>query len=225
MACLNANSGGHPQALRIALFGPQVTHWTRESLSDLRSTLLQDSRFGFLKQTLAELPSLWSTLEESFGPGGFPGLKQLEAIRDFASGSGTLDPEGLSNIQLAPLTVVSQAIDLIRHSSTTGAEKRLPEFEATQGFCLGFLSAAALASAQDWPSLERGTSNAIRLAACVGVVIDVEDASHPAEGRSTAISVRWKTAADRAFLDTCLESVPEVSLLHHFDLPRADMIY
>ncbi|RYP43080.1 hypothetical protein DL770_011874 [Monosporascus sp. CRB-9-2] len=209
MACFNTHSRGHPQGFRIALFGPQVTHWTRESLSDLQSTLLEGHRFGFLKQTLAGLPLLWSLLETDFGSDCFSGLEKLKELRDFATGAGDLNPQDLTNTHLAPLTVVSQVVDLIQSTSGPNDEECLPVFEAAQGFCIGFLSAAALASADKWAVFERSLSNAIRLAACIGIVVDVEDASRPLQDRSTAISVRWKTAADRAYLDSCLESIPE----------------
>ena len=43
MGNLGASPDSRTQELRIALFGPQVTHWTQESLLDLQFELLRKS--------------------------------------------------------------------------------------------------------------------------------------------------------------------------------------
>lgn len=70
MAHFDAFSNSRTQELQIALFGPQVTHWTQESLSCLQSALLQNKNLEFLTKTLARLPSFWSTLEKDCGVSG-----------------------------------------------------------------------------------------------------------------------------------------------------------
>lgn len=191
---------------RVALFGPQATHWTLESLSNIQSALLYDDDVDFLKQTLLDLPSLWHLLEKDFGPEhSFSGLENFKALQGFANGTGHLNPQSLTNTQLAPLTVVSQVLDFIH------AEKHsLSGFQAGQGFCIGFLSAAALSSAKEWAEFEANICNAVRLAACIGIVVDSREASLEAQDRAATISVRSKTAADRAYLEICLDLFPEV---------------
>jgi len=122
-----------------------------------------------------------------------------------------LDPQDLTNTQSSSLTVVSQVISFIRLNDNTGTNDGILGFQAAQGFCVGFLSAAALASANNWAEFENDVSNAIRLAACIGIVVDAEKLSHPVHERSTAVHVRWKTAEDRAFVEVCLDSFPGVS--------------
>lgn len=195
----------------IALFGPQVTRWTQESLSSLQSTLLHDSHLKVLRETLAELPSLWSTLENRFDLVNFPGHERLLQLSDFATGKKVLDEKSLSNIHLAPLTIVDHMVEYIqiaeKLNSTDGA-LNLPTFGAAQGFCIGFLSAAAISSSNNWAELEINASNALRLAACIGAVIDNEDGLHDG---ATAISVRWKTDSDRTYLESSLDLFPNVS--------------
>ncbi|RYO80319.1 hypothetical protein DL764_009910 [Monosporascus ibericus] len=165
MPCFNVNSMEHSQKFRIALFGPQVTQWTLESLSDLQLSLLKDGRLDFLKATLAELPSTWSFLDCEFSTDDFPVLEKLQSLRGFATGAGDLDSKDLTNTQLAPLTVVSQLVDLIQSTNSSNIEEYIPDFEAAQGFCIGFLSAAVFASADNWVDFQHGASSAIRLAA------------------------------------------------------------
>ncbi|RYP59320.1 hypothetical protein DL769_008584 [Monosporascus sp. CRB-8-3] len=66
-----------------------------------------------------------------------------------------------------PLTVVSQLVDLIQSTNSSSIEEYISDFEAAQGFCVGFLSAAAFASADNWVDFQHGASSAIRLAACI----------------------------------------------------------
>lgn len=188
-----------------------MTKWTHKSLSGVQSALLEEHKLEFLKQALIELPSLWIMLEKDYGLHGFSAANELQELRDFAMGDKDLDPQDLTNTQLSSLTVVSQIVNLIQLTDGAGTKDGILGFGAAQGFCIGFLSAAALASANDWTDFECNVSNAVRLAACVGIIIDAEKASCPAQERATAVHVRWKTAEDRAFLETYLDLFPGVS--------------
>lgn len=211
MTCFNATSKGSLSEVRIAIFGPQVTNWTHQSLSSLQSVLLENRKLEFIKQALAGLPSLWSILEKYYGFYDFSGAEKLKELHDFSIGSKSLDPQDLTNSQLSSLTVVSQVVNLIQLAEASSTIDDVLDFGATQGFCVGFLSAAALASASDWTDFERNVSNAVRLAACIGVIIDAENSTRSAQERATAVHVRWRTAEDRAFVETCLDLFPEVS--------------
>ncbi|RMD44083.1 hypothetical protein DV735_g971, partial [Chaetothyriales sp. CBS 134920] len=207
---------GEASELRIALFGSQVTHWTHESLSSLQSSLLQNSDLEFITDALVQLPSLWSKLEKDDDMYGLYGEEKIKDLQDFALGKTIPDPQNLTNTHLAPLTVLSQVVDLVRLADGLDKDNVLLRFQAAQGFCIGFLSAAALSSSSNWTEFERNLSNAVRLAACIGIAIDAEDASHAAPDKATAISVRYKTAADRAYLETCLDLFPDADFLEEF---------
>lgn len=222
MNCFNATSRGSSTESRVALFGPQVTNWTSETLSSLQFALLDNRKLDFLKQALVDLPSLWHLLEESDALHGFSGAEKLQELQDFATGAQNLDPRNLTNTQLSSLTVVSQAVDFIQTTEESASKDGVLDLQAAQGFCVGFLSAAALASANDWAEFESNFSNTVRLAACIGLIIDAERSPRPAEARATAVHLRWKSAEDRTYLETCLDSFPEVSdllSLKHQKLP------
>ena len=183
----------------------------------MQSTLLQNTHFKFLAQTLINLPSLRSSLEECYGPLKFIDHEKLQELNDFAAGKSIPDSKSLSNIHCAALTVIDHLIDFISKAVdeniglVTGEALRLPTFYAVQGFCIGFLSAAAVSSSRDWTEFERNASNALRLATCIGAVIDVEDQMRSSTARTTALSVRWKTDFDIAYLESCLDIFPDVS--------------
>lgn len=208
----------------VALFGPEVTRWTQESLSSLQSTLLQKTHLSFLIETLVRLPSLWPLLEEHYNPAGRERLQQLS---DLATGKTTLDPKSLSNVHLAALTLVSHVVDFVCMAEevddgfqTMGQAPKLWGFHAVQGFCIGFLSAAAVSCSSDWTEFERNASNALRLAVCIGAIVDAEDELHDPIGRATAVSVRWKRDSDRAIFGASLDRFPDVSCFERLSISR-----
>jgi hypothetical protein len=107
----------------VALFGPEVTDWTAQSLQELQSALAQDAGLGFLCQALAQLPEHFRTLTLPDGdqqPPVWPAAESLQQLSDFAAGKASLQPEALTNIHLAPLTVVSHAVQLVRGDRRLG---------------------------------------------------------------------------------------------------------
>ena len=206
------SSSEHTRESPVAIFGPQTTHWTRKSLADLQSALLQDSKLEFLLKTFLQLPSLWETFENGFDIENFVDKTKLKELADFAAGRWMPNPQNLSNTHLSPFTIASHVVDLLRNLEGAGGPDSLFAFETVQGFCTGFLSAAAISSSHSWADFKSCISNALRLAVCIGAIIDAEDESHVLSDRATAVSVSWKSAADRGYLETSLDLFPDVGL-------------
>ena len=205
------SSSDHTQESLAALFGPQITHWTQNSLADLQSALTQDLNLEFLLETFLQLPSLWRTFKNNSSVDNFVSETKLKELADFAAGSWIPDPHNLSNTHLSPLTITSQVVDLFRNCECVDDDSGLFGFQVAQGFCTGFLSAAVISSSYSWAEFKNYISNALRLAVCIGAIVDAEDASHVLSDRATAMSVCWKTAADRGYLETALDLFPDVS--------------
>lgn len=187
-----------PPNPRIVLFGPQLTQlqWTTERLCRLQSDLQNISRLAFLRRCLAQLPAFIASLPLS--QNGV--LSQLETLAGLA-GNETPDLTTLtSNVQLAPLTVVSHIVEWMSIASSD---------MVAQGFCVGFLSAAVAATTTQ-QDFEHYAANAIRIATCIGLIIDAEDASHASADRVTAVSVRCQSHSDRAVLESTLDLLPGV---------------
>ena len=219
--CASATPMREQSVPSIALFGPQVTDWTDASLRTVQHRLREDPNLRFLAHSLEQLPTLWPTLQnhlDTFDSASFEGLRQLS---EFAAGKAPLDSTKLENVHFAPLTVVSHVVELVRRAKTeSGAQQSasspsldlyIPDFQAVQGFCIGFLGAIALSSSSDWSAFEENIARAVRLAACLGAVIDAEDRTKAADSRATSISARWRTDSERTFLEATLDSFPEVS--------------
>lgn len=203
-----------------ALFGPVVTSWTTEGLKELQISLQDNSALSFLREALLNLPSLSSSLQTEDILPLVSKLDHLHQLADFASGQALPDAASLSNVHLAPLTVVYQAAEFLRSAGLlertpdnelTEVSRSLPKLQGVQGFCLGFLSAAAVAASKDLEAFERNFTTAIRLAACIGAVIEADLQSHTDGLKS--LSIRWKTDTARIQADTCLGSISDVSFL------------
>lgn len=203
----------HGKSQEVALFSSQITNWTRETLNELQSTLLENPDLQFLTTALAEIPSLWTTIEEDLGLSDFGGEDKLFELRDFAIGKDIPNPQSLTNTHFAPLTVALQVAELTRLGSGQRNGKPLPDFFAAQGFCIGFLSAAAFASSNTWADFENSVPNVLRLATCIGAVVDAENSTHSRADQAAALSVRWKVPSDNAYLEAALDSNIEVSFM------------
>lgn len=193
--------------LRVALFGPQRTQWTQQNIADLQFALHNDTRLAFIRDALAALPDLSELLlHEGIKEAGLRLDVKLETLRAIATDplvSAQSQPENFSSIELAVLTVVAQLVDFIHQH---GAAASLDHFDDAQGFCLGFLAAAVFATASSWHEFKTSAANAIRLAACIGWIVDADQQLDP----TAVVSVRCKTPSDRALLDTILDSLPGV---------------
>ncbi|KAK4173355.1 putative polyketide synthase, partial [Triangularia setosa] len=193
---------------KIFLLGPQVTNWTRESLEKLQQRLLGSRNLDFITQALLTLPSLSSVLGQQLGLDFHPG-RCFNELADFAQGGQLLlESNGWRhNTLLAPLTIVSQAIDLtVQFKGLHSDEPLLKSNQQIQGFCIGWLSAASVSASMNWDGFKRNISAALRLSACIGAAVDAD--SQSPSNHATAICVRLKTQGDRALLETLLDQTP-----------------
>ena len=196
----------------LLLFGPVSPQLNQDYLSDLQRSILEDSELDFLIGVIEELPSLWPIVQKEFPEfSTIPGAEQLEQLKRLRSPVQLPDVWASSNLVLAPLTVISHIAEFLRLSRTT-RNTNFPGVENVQGFCVGFLAAAAVASSRDKIEFRRSASTAIRLAVCVGAIIDLNDGSfrNPAD-RSSAIVVRWKTESGKEAFERILKDYPSVS--------------
>ena len=142
----------------------------------------------------------------------FPGEQQLETLADNFGHKTLPDDEEISNVVSAPLTIISQVLEYLNR--VPNLEKQaLPRFDNVQGFCVGFLTAAVVACSHDKDEFRELAAIAIRLAMCIGAIIDVDEASvHDPRDRSTAVAVRWRTDMGEEAFDKLLVDYPTVSL-------------
>lgn len=146
---------------------------------------------------------MWPTLVETI-----PKLTKVsgeDLLQDLKSWLDTgifPDTKAKCSVLLAPLTVIAHIVDFLR----------LGRKADVQGFCIGFLSAVAVAGSHETDDFKQVASTALRLALCVGAVIDLdEEEMSDTLGGSSCYSAQWKTDLEKDYFDTKLSSYPEVS--------------
>ena len=203
----------------LTLFGPQSTKFSESRLLEIRNFILANPSLIFLVDAAGELPSLGPTLEQAFPHlSKVPGaeLDQLYQVLE----SGTLpDVRVLRNTMLAPLTVISQIVDFLcldeeAYGTTSPAFfKTGSGLGNVQGFCVGFLAAAAVACSRDRTDFQRYSTVALHLAVCIGFIVDCDEETCPApQDRSSSFAVCWKTDLEQAHFKRTLSSYPSVSI-------------
>ena len=90
--------------------------------------------------------------------------------------------------------------------------------EGIQGFCVGFLSAVAVATSGSEADLGPSAAIAFRLAVCIGAYVDLDGACSPVATKYTAVAVRWREgdADSQAEGSRIIRSIPNVSWRYSF---------
>ncbi|KAI1805059.1 hypothetical protein F4811DRAFT_570540 [Daldinia bambusicola] len=219
MCAANTN----PAADNLLLFGPQIPRLIPSRLTDLRKTISEDPSLGFIVEIVKELPLLWETTIQP----NLPGLESsINAKRILELFGACLENEEAEiprlrapyNILLVPLTVISQIVEYIR----------LSHRGVVQGFCVGFLAAAAVASSQNRAELERWTATAIRLAVCIGAIVDLDEVKRSngmveSTKCSSTWSVGWSSIIEKRHFEKTLASFPEAYISCETDADRVTL--
>ena len=204
----------------VLFFGPQYTHFTEKRLLELQKFIVGNTDLNPLLVAIKELPSLWPSLQQACPHlVSIPGAEQLDQLCQIFE-TGTLpNVAGLNNILLTPLTLISQIVEFLRLGEKAeslafpASYQADAELENVQGFCVGFLAAAAVACSRDKADFQHYSSVALRLAVCIGSTVDHDEGTflNPLD-RSSSIAVRWKTDLEQAYFGRTLSSYSSVSL-------------
>lgn len=222
----------------LVVFGPQITTLpSREFLDKLRDTLIYDPRLVKFREAIRDLPNCIGKLI-GFDPrfALVAGLQSAHILRNWIDdGELLVTFETPVNSLFTPLTIIIQAVLYSRYAyeqETAAVDLDLDVLETkssrnhfkptdVQGFCTGFLTAAALALAKDGEEFSAFASVALRLAFCVGATLelDVLDSSE----ETTCLAVRWRSEIGKSGLDEVLRAYPKV--FHLSTLRDVSLIY
>ena len=209
----------------LLVVGPKRNGITSKDLADLRSTITSTPDLAFLTQNVAELESLWPTIAAALPElENVQGQETLDSLHQFfKSGdiSSLAKTKGRYNsIVLDIVTVLAHIVDFWRLATTkieTGifaASITRPDsclFDI-QGFCLGFLTAAAVASSKDKANLEASIAKILRIAVCIGALVESDATKLERAGESaTILSVSWGSQAEYEDFNNILKAHPTVS--------------
>lgn len=217
-------------ASRAALLvvGPKRSRFTPEALSQLRAAITSSPDLAFLHEAIAGLESLWPTIVAAHPRlKDVRGKQSLHSLAQFLK-TGELDSltqtgSRKDNILLDVVTVVSHVVDFWR-LATTKIQTELftphkPDdpgrhhLQGIQGFCLGFLTAAAVASAKDKTAFEINVTAVLRVTVCIGALVEADVAElHKSGTQPASLSVGWTSQTDYDALADVLNPYPGVSV-------------
>ena len=204
----------------LLLYGPQARFPATEESLQLHRVLA--SHTGLFQESLAtinELSSLYQQLA-AYDPGlsQGPGVPSISFLTKWLqSGDLPEDADDLPHVAALPMTVLLQIALYLQHLDrnglTTNYRISLQSLQqhGVQGFCAGFLTAAATAFSENEEQLSRNLGTSIRLAMCLGAYIDQNtvNAEHP--NPACALSIRWKQGNfSAAQVKDLLKAYPDV---------------
>ncbi|VUC28732.1 unnamed protein product [Clonostachys rosea] len=199
----------------LLLFGPQTEFPTPQVLKQVRTELTSNKFLSTLVDAVDDLPQFWQELTR-LDPDlqSVPGTKYLGLLRHWVREGKPLflDETHLPNHFVLPVTILLQITQYTQYLSRVGAESHSKVLESVkaggiQGFCVGFLSAIAVASSRTEGDLGTAVASAIRLAVGIGAYVDRDGAysSQPTEYK--AIAIRWKEGHARGKEDAYISSI------------------
>ncbi|KAI9742965.1 MAG: hypothetical protein M1818_003260 [Claussenomyces sp. TS43310] len=188
-------------APELFLCGPQARLPSPQELGQLRQILLAQKTFcESITATLEDLPNLLRQLtafDSTLRP------VSTAAPIDFLlqwldSGRLSLPVDTLLNVFSLPFAVLLQIALFLQHLAKTnvGSDysqtiQSLQQY-GVQGFCTGFLTAAAINFSGNEEQLAEHTATSLRLAMCIGAYIDQNALCAEPSSPVCALSVRWR---------------------------------
>lgn len=193
----------------LLVFGPQTSLPSDEVLADVRSELVGNHSLSALCNAAVHLPRFWDRLvasDPSLRP--VPGAEQLARLARWIEHGGSLlahHAQGpVTNHLALAVTLLVQIAQYARYLGHLGdaADAQLDIISAVgspgsggiQGFCVGLLSAVAVASADGESGLGPAAAVALRLAVCIGAYVDLDGVFAPDTSRTlySCLAVRWR---------------------------------
>lgn len=214
----NSATKGLPSLL---VFGPQAEFPPESSLQAARQELTSSPHLGALREAVCGLSEYWQELVEfDQGLESVPGAEYLDHLRQWVKNGGPFPhhQNRMPNHYALAVTVILQITQYIRYVEHLGSESHARVLEhlsagGIQGFCVGLLSALAVASSENEAALGPSAAVALRLAVIIGAYVDRDGAYSPAATKYATVAVRWREgkAYDESEVHQIIQSTPNVS--------------
>lgn len=202
----------------VLLFGSLTRSFSQSNLSALRTAILSSPQHAWAKDVISSLPAHYKALVAEI-----PDLHdmisktQIDNLAEWPNTADvSLDTKQLPNSLLAPLVVIEQLVQYSAFLDSQQAAHQRPVIKETAGFCIGLLSAFAVALTYQSTATDfrQNAGVAVRLAMLAGAVVDKQHLQDT-RGPSKTLSVAWKRAGPTITsksLEDILAEFPEASL-------------
>ena len=205
----------------LLVFGPHTELPPEQILQGFRQDLINRPQLSALKQAVEDLPQFWQVLIKfDSNLSRLPAEKYLKDLGQWVKDGGPFPHHGskLPNHYALAVTVLLQVIQYTRYLDHLGKGSHRKVLDSVkdggiQGFCVGFLSAVAVATSESEVDIGPSAAIALRLAVCIGAYVDQDGLYSPSALEYSALAIRWregdteqKTAAAKI-----IQSIPHVS--------------
>lgn len=174
----------------MLVFGPQSLSFDAQTFRELGQNLSQSNSHKWILKAFTDSLAHWQTLAcklPQFGNIDTDGwVNRLS--KWLADGSLEGDIASWPNAILTPLVVTGHLVQYQDYLNFT-ASAHASKYSHIIGFCVGLLSASAVAASHNNEELLRNARDAITIAMVIGSIVDVYDKAQP-EGTSQSSTLR-----------------------------------
>ncbi|KAF3769424.1 hypothetical protein M406DRAFT_32824 [Cryphonectria parasitica EP155] len=223
----------------LLVVGPKRSTAGIKDLVELRTTITTTPDLAFLAETIKSLEDLWPAIAETIYTDAeldaIDGRQILGNLWRFFEQGDTSAITGTgpchNNVLLDVLTILFHVVDFWRLATTEiatplfacSSRKPTSELHDIQGFCLGFLTAAAVSSSTSKAEFEKHVATVLRIAVCIGALVDLDAAKlvRMYNDHAAFVSVGWTSQDEYNELNRILEAEPDGYITCITDTNRA----
>ncbi|KAI0109236.1 putative polyketide synthase [Nemania sp. FL0031] len=217
MTDLVASGSAHAAVL---VFGPLSLSCNPAQVARVRRAVINNEHNAWILNIISQLPQVWKTIATAI-----PTLENDTAYKQvvdlaeaFRLGRPLEIPYPLPNKILIPLVVIyhlAQYADFLERVGIDIDEACKSPGENI-GFCIGLLSAFAVAASRNKADLERHGAVAIRLGLLVGMVVDAREASSELNV-SKSLRVGWSSTQTKDEMMSIIKEFPDTYVSVEYD--------
>ena len=195
----------------LVVCGPQTSLSSTQYLTRAQQSLTDNPKLAGFVDAINDLPRLWNTLIKTDDRlQATSGRETIEALQQFVQrGRFPKTPEASNNTLFSSLTVIFEITEYFNFLASDNGHAEVLQTAGSagiQGFCTGFLVAAALACSKDEDEIIRNASVALRLAFAVGAFVDLNATA----GEVACLTARWRDNNDEHYVAEVLKHYPAV---------------
>ncbi|KAJ4422348.1 Type I Iterative PKS [Gnomoniopsis sp. IMI 355080] len=219
----------------LLLVGAKRSEFSSEDLCELRSIIRNDPDLRDLIEAITDLESLWPIITASLPElKDIHGDQSLHRLAQFIQGgdSASLANNGnhQDNILLEVLTVLTHVTSFASVTKTEVKSTLNEPFTSPysddrgydiQGFCLGFLTAAAIAVTKSQHDFVTNIAAVLRIAVCIGALVEADAARLRTSGtQAVSLSIGWSEEAGYKNLEKILDTYHDAYIACRTDVTR-----
>ncbi|KAL9604332.1 MAG: hypothetical protein Q9179_001888, partial [Wetmoreana sp. 5 TL-2023] len=202
----------------LVAFGAVAPWPGTDRLDEIRNALHQHATLEPAIAAIEELPSLWKVLSKqdprlSCVAGGAAADQLAQWIGAAGVAQLVQDKGNVTRMPLTIMTQIAQYIGYLRQCDEPLDHKSIIESAAAgggfQGFCIGLLSALAVASGKTEDDVGIFAAASMRLAFCVSAYVDLDRHCIGDDCQVSNLAVRWKAPTTLEDIQSLLSKHPD----------------